>query len=66
MPCTAQAMEGVSGCMEEAGVEERVPVGRGEFPGGEGDPGPREEGEGVGGSRELLQSPIPGRHRAVW
>ena len=58
-----ETVEGVSGCVGEAGLEE----GRGEFPGGEGDPRPREEGEGIGGgSRELLQSPIPGRHRAVW
>ena len=35
-----ETVEGVSGCVGEAGLEERVPVGRGEFTGGEGDPGP--------------------------
>ena len=39
-----EAMEGVPGCVGEASPEELVPEDGGELPGGEGDPGPREEG----------------------
>ena len=62
----AETVEGVARVVGDAGIAEGLPGGRGQFMGGEGDPGPHKEGEGVRGGRQLPEGPLPSHHRAVW
>ena len=62
----SKTMEHVTQGVGNVGVTQGLPVCGHEFASGKGHLGPCEEGGGIGGGRELLESSKPGRHGAVW